>query len=59
MIRGALELKSKTVDKVMVPLDQVFMLNASDKLDKHTREKVRTLQINKIFIITQFVCCFN
>jgi len=40
MIRGALELKSKTVDKVMIPIDKVFMLNANEKLDKSVRDRI-------------------
>jgi hypothetical protein len=41
IIKGVLDMKIKTVDKCMTPLEKVFMLSLADKLDEKTMDKVR------------------
>jgi CBS domain containing-hemolysin-like protein len=43
IIKGVLDMKIKTVDKCMTPLEKVFMLSLADKLDEKTMDKVRHL----------------
>mmetsp|Transcript_20191 Transcript_20191/g.56245 ORF Transcript_20191/g.56245 Transcript_20191/m.56245 type:complete len:781 (+) Transcript_20191:38-2380(+) len=40
VIRGALDLTSKTASKSMTPLDKVFMLSSEDRLDERTIEAI-------------------
>lgn len=40
VIRGALDLTSKTADKSMTPLDKVFMLSSEDRLDERTMQAI-------------------
>lgn len=40
IIQGALDMKTKTVEVAMLPLDDVFMLSITDKMDKATMSMV-------------------
>jgi len=40
IIKGALEMREKTVENAMVSLDNVFMLSMTDKLDHETMQKI-------------------
>ncbi|ELR10932.1 uncharacterized protein ACA1_145880 [Acanthamoeba castellanii str. Neff] len=40
IIKGVLDMKIKTVDKCMTPLEKVFMLSLADKLDEKTMDKI-------------------
>ncbi|KAK3097502.1 hypothetical protein FSP39_010242 [Pinctada imbricata] len=40
IIKGALDMKNKTVKDAMLPLDDVYMVNIDDKLDKEKMEEL-------------------
>jgi CBS domain containing-hemolysin-like protein len=48
IIKGALDLKEKTVGNVMIHMENVFMLELNDKLDKATMTKISETGISRI-----------
>lgn len=48
IIKGALDLKEKTVGNVMIHMENVFMLEFNDKLDKTTMTKISETGVSRI-----------
>ncbi|RWS24483.1 metal transporter CNNM4-like protein [Leptotrombidium deliense] len=53
VIQGALEYNRKTVSSVMTPLDQVYMISASEKLDKETVSEIAQRGYSRIPIYSK------
>lgn len=48
IIKGALDLKEKTVENVIIHIESVFMLEFNDKLDKATMNKISETGVSRI-----------